>query len=191
MIAILWIDEKKYYSYDANNHWTESKEQAATFKTMETARNFAKNGLKDKKDALEFINLDEMREVIEIPDLTEAEAIAAYDELRKAAEVFGKAAEQIPAIVKYYQKVQSEQDKLQEDLLHKFEFTSPGNIIFVKLGRMLKLCRLKRRDAKDRLGYMTALSNAKAQTILKVHRGHDELIENRDYVPRIAKELFE
>lgn len=55
---------------------------------------------------------------------------------------------------------------------------------------MLKTCRLKRREAKDRLGYMIALSNAKPKDVLTVHCGHDDLIKNRTYEPRIASELF-
>lgn len=125
-----------------------------------------------------------------IPTLTKEEAEAAYEELRQAVEIFGKAAEKIPAITKYYATVQSEQDKLQEDLLHKFEFTSPGNIIFVKLGRMLKTCRIKRREAKDHLGYMIAIGNAKGKDILNAHNNHNHLIETRKYSPRVAPELF-
>lgn len=79
---------------------------------------------------------------------------------------------------------------MQEDLLHKFEFTSPGNIIFVKLGRMLKACRIKRREAKDRLGYMIAIGNAKGKDILNAHNNHNHLIETRNYSPRVAPELF-
>ena len=83
---------------------------------------------------MQYLTLDD-KKVSEdpIPTLTKEEA--AYEELRQAVEIFGKAAEKIPAITKYYATIQSEQDRLQEDLLHKFEFTSPGNIIFVKLGR--------------------------------------------------------
>lgn len=170
-------------------------EAAATFKTYENACKYAENSLKDKLHLLEYIELDskkeeEVNEDKNIPVLTKEEAEQAYEDLRKAAEEFGKAAMNIPAIMKYYQDVQSEQDKLQEDLLHKFEFANPGNIIFVKLGRMLKICRNKRREAKDRIGYMIAISNSKPKDVLKAHMGHDHLIETRTYIPRIAPELF-
>lgn len=117
-------------------------------------------------------------------------SLAKNKKLRQAVEIFGKAAEKIPAITKYYATIQSEQDRLQEDLLHKFEFTSPGNIIFVKLGRMLKACRIKRREAKDRLGYMIAIGDAKGKNILAAHNNHNRLIETRNYNPRVAPELF-
>lgn len=134
MFVIFWVEEKKYYSSNAQCHWTNEIKAASTFNSREKACNFAKSGLKDKIHALEYIEVSartEAGEVILVPDLTKEEAETAYEELRKAAEIFGKAAENIPAIMKYYSKIQSEQDKLQEDLLHKFEFTSPGNIILL------------------------------------------------------------
>ena len=75
-------------------------------------------------------------------------------------------------------------------MLHKFEFTSPGNIIFVKLGRMLKACRIKRREAKDRLGYMIAIGDVMGNIILVAHNYHIHLIETRNYNPRVMPELF-
>lgn len=192
MFVILWIKENKYYAYTKENHWTDNIEAAGRFNTLEAAQKYAKNGLKDKLHELQYLTLDSNKETSKdsIPTLTKEEAEAAYEELRRAVEIFGKAAEKIPAITKYYTTIQSEQDKLQEDLLHKFEFTSPGNIIFVKLGRMLKACRIKRREAKDRLGYMTAIGEAKGKNVLNAHNNHNHLIETRNYSPRIASELF-
>lgn len=146
--------------------------------------------MKDKLPELQYLTLEEEVNKDPIPTLTKEEAEAAYEELRQAVEIFGKAAEKIPAITKYYTTIQSEQDRLQEDLLHKFEFTSPGNIIFVKLGRMLKACRIKRREAKDRLGYMIAIGNTNGKNILNAHNNHNHLIETRNYSPRVAPELF-
>lgn len=164
---------------------------AGRFSSLEAAQKYAKNALKDKLHELQYLTLDNKKANEDpIPTLTKEEAEAAYEELRQAVEIFGKAAEKIPAITKYYTTVQSEQDKLQEDLLHKFEFTSPGNIIFVKLGRMLKTCRIKRREAKDHLGYMIAIGNAKGKDILNAHNNHNHLIETRNYSPRVAPELF-
>ena len=194
MFVILWETENKYYSSNAKCHWVESVSEAVVFNSLEKATNYAKNGLKDRIHMLKFIEVASKEPGIlndETPMLTQEEAEAAYEELRRAAEVFGEAAKNIPAIMKYYSNVQEEQNKLQEDLLHKFEFTSPNNIIFVKLSRMLKACRIKRREAKDRLGYMIALNNAKPSDLLKTHNGHNDLIENRKYSPRIAPELFE
>ena len=192
MFVILWAKETKYYTDKKKlNHWTDDIKLATKFSTLDAINNYIKNSLPGKANELEYLTFDG-KEVTEdsIPTLTKEEAEAAYEELRKAAELFGKAAEKIPAITKYYTTIQSEQDKLQEDLLHKFEFTSPGNIIFVKLGRMLKACRIKRREAKDRLGYMIAIGDAKGKNILAAHNNHNRLIETRNYSPRIAAELF-
>ena len=189
MFVILWIKENKYYAYAKENHWTDNIYAAGKFNTLEAAQKYAKNSLKDKLQELQYLNGKKASED-PIPTLTKEEAEAAYEELRQAVEIFGKAAEKIPAITKYYATIQSEQDRLQEDLLHKFEFTSPGNIIFVKLGRMLKACRIKRREAKDRLGYMIAIGNAKGKDILNAHNNHNHLIETRNYNPRVAPELF-
>lgn len=192
MFVILWINENKYYTYTKENHWTNNIDAAGRFTTLEAAQKYAKNALKDKLHELQYLTLDDKRvNEDSIPTLTKEEAEAAYEELRQAVEIFGKAAEKIPTITKYYATIQSEQDKLQEDLLHKFEFVSPGNIIFVKLGRMLKDCRVKRREAKDRLGYMIAIGNAKGKDILNAHNNHNHMIETRNYSPRIASELFD
>ena len=190
MFVILQTKENKYYAYAKENHWTDNVQAAGKFNTLEAAQKYAKNSLKDKLHELQYLTLDSKEVRESIPTLTKEEAEAAYEELRQAVEIFGKAAEKIPAITKYYATIQSEQDRLQEDLLHKFEFTSPGNIIFVKLGRMLKACRIKRREAKDRLGYMIAIGNAKGKDILNAHNNHNHLIETRNYNPRVMPELF-
>ena len=195
LVVILWIKEKKYYMDKKDNHWTNDIKLAIKFSSLNNAANYARCALKSKLDEIEYVEIQGnnnvgVSKIDAIPTLTKEEAEAAYEELRKAVEIFGKAAEKIPAITKYYATIQSEQDKLQEDLLHKFEFTSPGNIIFVKLGRMLKACRIKRREAKDRLGYMIAIGDAKGKNILAAHNNHNHLIETRNYSPRVAPELF-
>ena len=119
MFVILWIKENKYYTYNKENHWTDNIEAAGRFNTLETAQNYAKNSLKDKLHELKYLTLDDKKASKDpIPTLTKEEAEAAYEELRQAVEIFGKAVEKIPAITKYYATVLSEQDKLQEDLLH-------------------------------------------------------------------------
>lgn len=193
MYAIYWKTERKYYSNDANCHWVEKIECAATFKSHETARNHAKNGLKDKVTELEFIEIIGQIEDNAVPpiyDLTKEEAEEAYEKLRAAAAAFGEAANMIPSLTQYYQKIQSDEDKRQEDLLHKFEFANPNGFLYVRLGKMLNICRRKRREAKDRLGYMLAIGAVKPKDILKAHNGHDHLIETRTYTPRIETELF-
>lgn len=99
MFVILWIKENKYYAYTKENHWTDNIEAAGRFNTLEAAQKYAKNGLKDKLHELQYLTLDG-KEVSEdpIPTLTKEEAEAAYEELRQAVEIFGKAAEKICSI---------------------------------------------------------------------------------------------
>ena len=99
MFVILWIKEIKYYAYTKENHWTDNIQAAGKFNTLEAAQKYAKNALKDKLHELQYLTLDG-KEVSEdpIPTLTKEEAEAAYEELRQAVEIFGKAAEKIPAI---------------------------------------------------------------------------------------------
>lgn len=187
MFVIFWIEEKKYYTNNPQCHWSEEIDLALSFKNRVSAENLIRTNLKDKVDLVKIVD----KENINISFYTKEEAEQAYDELQKAVQIFGAAMEKMPAIRKYYEDIQSEQDRLQQDLLHKFEFVTPGNIIFVKLGRMLKICRIKRREAKDKLSYLTAIDSAKPEDILKAHNNHIRLIETRKYAPRIATELFE
>lgn len=102
MFVILWIKENKYYAYAKENHWTDNVQAAGKFNTLEAAQKYAKNSLKDKLHELQYLTLDSKEVRESIPTLTKEEAEAAYEELRQAVEIFGKAAEKIPAITKYY-----------------------------------------------------------------------------------------
>lgn len=193
MYAIYWKAERKYYAYDAKCHWVEKIECAATFKSKDTAHSYAENAAKAQLNDLEIIEITQKIEknvVIEAPDLTKEEAEAAYEKLYAAVQMLGEAATMIPALTKYYQKIQSDEDKRQEDLLHKFEFANPNGFLYVRLGKMLNICRRKRREAKDRLGYMLAINAVKPEKLLQTHNGHNHLIETRIYTPRIETELF-
>lgn len=103
MFVILWIKENKYYTYTKENHWTNNMDAAGRFSSLEAAQKYAKNALKDKLHELQYLTLDNKKANEDpIPTLTKEEAEAAYEELRQAVEIFGKAAEKIPAITKYY-----------------------------------------------------------------------------------------
>ncbi len=185
MFVVFWVEQNKYMG---QNKWVETVKSADKFSSLAQAQQQAckRYSQQYKDNKLEYIDITKT-----VPTLTKEEAEAAYEELRQAVETFGEVAAKIPAIVQYYQNVHSEQDKLQEDLLHKFEFMEPNNILFIKFSRMLKNCRLKRREAKDRIGYMTAISQASIIDLLNTHKNHNRIIETREYSPRIAPELFE
>lgn len=193
MYAIYWKAERKYYAYDAKCHWVEKIECAATFKSKDNAHSYAESAAKAQLNELEIIEITQKVEenaVIEAPDLTKEEAEEAYEKLRAAVQALGEAATMMPALIKYYKKIQSDEDKRQEDLLHKFEFANPNGFLYVRLGKMLNICRRKRREAKDRLGYMLAITAVKPAQLLQTHNGHDHLVETRIYTPRIETELF-
>lgn len=185
MFVVFWVEQNKYMG---QNKWVETIKSADKFSSLALAQQQAckRYSQQYKDNKLEYININET-----IPTLTKEEAETAYEELRQAVETFGEVAAKIPAIMQYYQNVHSEQDKLQEDLLHKFEFMEPNNILFIKFSRMLKNCRLKRREAKDRVGYMIAISQSSITNLLDTHKNHNKLIETRNYSPRIIPELFD
>lgn len=186
MFVVFWIKQNKYLG--AGNTWVKTIKSADKFTSLAQAQQQAGKRYQQqyKDNEFEYIDINSLSS-----SLTKEEAEAAYEELQQAVETFGEVAKKIPAIMQYYQNVHSEQDKMQEDLLHKFEFMEPNNILFIKFSRMLKNCRLKRREAKDRIGYITAISQSSITNLLNTHEKHNKLIETRNYSPRIAPELFE
>lgn len=187
MFVVFWVEQNKYMG---QKQWVETVKSADKFSSLAQAQQQAckRYSQQYKDNKLEYININTIKAT---SLLTKEEAEAAYEELRQAVEAFGEVAAKIPAIMQYYQNVHSEQDKMQEDLLHKFEFMEPNNILFIKFSRILKNCRLKRREAKDRVGYMVAISQSSITDLLNTHKNHNKLIETRNYSPRIAPELFE
>lgn len=186
MFVVFWIKQNKYLG--VGNTWVKTIKSADKFTSLAQAQQQAGKRYQQqyKDNEFEYIDINSLSS-----SLTKEEAEAAYEELQQAVETFGEVAKKIPAIMQYYQNVHSEQDKMQEDLLHKFEFMEPNNILFIKFSRMLKNCRLKRREAKDRIGYITAISQSSITNLLNTHEKHNKLIETRNYSPRIAPELFE
>lgn len=189
MFTIFNNEEQKFYSENKECHWKDSIEEAQNFKTLESAKNFAKSSLKDKIAFLSYIDKETGLCVSSIMSKEEAESL--YEELQQAIENLGQIAQCIPSLIEYYSNVMSECDKLQEDLLHKFEFAPAGNILFIKLGKMLKKCREGRREVKNRVTYLSSIENCKFTSLFQTHRNIIAGLENRMYTPRIAKELFE
>lgn len=186
MFVVFWIKQNKYLG--VGNTWVKTIKSADKFTSLAQAQQQAGKRYQQqyKDNEFEYIDINSLSS-----SLTKEEAEAAYEELQQAVETLGEVAKKIPAIMQYYQNVNSEQDKMQEDLLHKFEFMEPNNILFIKFSRMLKNCRLKRREAKDRTSYITAISQSSITNLLNTHEKHNKLIETRNYSPRIAPELFE
>ena len=191
MVIIFWTTEQKYYTQSPKCHWTEHAHKASSFKSMETARNFAKSGLQNQFDALEYMEINKPEKpAVDVPILTNEEAEEKYAELRKAAEAFGKAMEALPALSSYYYDLLSRADKLQEDLLHKIEFDESEEDVS-RMGRLLKRCRMKRRECKDIIAYLNCIADAASTDVYLAHQNSEMLQRTRTYKPRIAPQLFE
>lgn len=194
MFVIKW---KENYYNATKTHWGDL-EKAQKFQTADKAFTFSLHACSKEWeiDEISIIDLKTKEKVIAaeaenpIITMTAEEAEKTYTELLVAVEQLGKIAEKIPSLKAYYANVHAEQDKMQEDILHKMEFSS-GNIMFVKLGRMLKNCRLERREAKNRLSYLGNISSAIPTKLLKQHTASLEGLANRKYTPRILTELFD
>lgn len=194
MFAIKW---KENYYNTTKTHWG-TVEQAQKFQTADKAFSFVLHSCAKQRNEISIIDLDTGNEInagdvvgAPVTTMTKEEAEKTYADLLAAVEQLGKIAEQIPSLKAYYANIQGEQDRAQEDILHKLEFSSSGNIMFVKLGRMLKECRLKRREAKNRLFYLGNISMAIPGELLKQHMTTLKGLENRKYEPRVLTELFE
>lgn len=191
MYMILWVEENKYYNQASKkNRWVTMAKSASKFHSLEEAEKQAGNARLQDHGTMQYITYNKEDGSIGIPTMTKEEAEAAYEELIQAVEAFGKVAQKIPSIMQYYAGIQSEQDKLQEDLLHKIEFMPSNNILFVKYSRMLKKCRLVRREAKDRIAYMLAIKASFVTNLLDNHNKYFVALENRSYTPRVAKDIF-
>lgn len=187
MYVIFYIKENTYYSNNKDCHWTKDISEAQLFKTKETAQNYAKHGLKDKVSELDFLEYENGKTK---EPMTKEEAEKTYEKLKAVVEMFGEVAQDIPALLDYYTKEQSNQDKLQEDLLHKIELSPMGNLSLIEYGRQLKKCRQERRAAKDRVNWLRIISDSKPVKLLKNHENFIQTTQNRGYKPRIAKDLF-
>lgn len=180
-----------YYCNNKTNHWTNLIDKAQRFKTAEAATNFA---LISFKGTINYTIVGEdKKEACAAPVATnEIFSKKDFSSLLSLAGQFGKMAEKIPQMLTYYNNTLSEQDKLQEDLLHKIEFTPSFRVItHIKLNKKLKQCRLDRRDAKNAVYYLSAINaTTSLPKLLEVHQKNLQGQANQKYAPRIAPELF-
>ena len=190
MFVIYWTTECKYYSDNNNCHWSKTVNGAATFKTTKAASNFIQSALKYQAadEVLEIIEVTSTE--LDVPELTQEEAEQAYEKLYQAAQLFGEAMVAAPMLVQHYTKQLSDENKRQEDLLHKFEFTQQNSFLYVRLGKMVNACRKRRREAKDCLNYIKSITEASPMGIFEVSKKHEYTMKNRSYAPRIENELF-
>lgn len=181
-----------YYTNNKTQHWVRDISKAQRFKNAQAATNF---GLTAFKGSISYNIVSEKGEEVcaaPAPLTTESFSEKDFSIMLSLVEKFGEVAEKLPQMLTYYNNIVSEQDKLQEDLLHKIEFTSSFKFItHFKLNQKLQKCRLARRDAKNKLSYLTAINiTTSLPKLLSLHQQSLEQLSNQKYTPRIAPELL-
>lgn len=190
MVLIRKRMNDKIYYLNSSYQWVKEMSKAQSFKTG-SAENLINNNnnLKAEYENNEIEIITHPYEMEAIP-LTDEEAEKAYEQLRFAVQIFGEAFKMIPSIREHYQKVQKEQEAIQQDLLHKIEFEDTIEYFYGKFGKMIHDSRLIRRDAKDKLQYLEDIDVMPAE-LLAAHDNYDKSIKERVYGPRALPELFE
>ena len=185
MPFIYRTDDKTYFN--GSNKWVESLALAANYKSLDKANNFIKSN-----PVLKALMEQELLQIIENEafEMSNEDADEAFKILQKTAEVFGEAAQKISSLRLHYNNIITEQDRIQQDILHKFEFTKPNGLMYFRLGKMLHDCRKTRREAKNVLLYLSSLGPTIPEKIYQVHNNSIEGLENMKYEPRALPELF-
>ena len=114
----------------------------------------------------------------------------AYGQLQSAAHEFSQSMIKLTALIDFYVKELSKCDLMQEDVLHKIEFDSVMGIQGMRLVKQLKEIRIKRREVKDKLSFLTMLKTKDIMTGAASIRDWEKAIEDRKYTPRVLDELF-
>lgn len=181
--------ERTFFDYK-NSKWVSDVTQASRFKTEQAAANVIAGTapLTALGDSIMPIDEEKLKEVCSV--MSQEEAEQAYEELRQAAYRLGEVSKKLLALRIYYRDVEENEEKLQIDILHKFEFMKSDWLTYVQLGRKMKESRRKRREAKDRLDFLGAIDRASVPTLTYCLDHYEEHLKVRKYVPRIAPDLF-
>lgn len=172
---VICREDNKYYSEAAKN-WVEKTDLASKFKSITKAENYIKSTL-PYKGSCRVVDEENLQINLE-------EANAVFDELQEMVEKFGKIAAKIPMLSTTYAEELRRLDKLQQDLLHEIEFMPSSNILFIKLARQLKKCRIDRRDIKNRRYYLASINAATSARLLEIHKSTLEGLANQVYGKR-------
>ena len=168
------------------------KEQAFRWKTQKAAASQA--DLMNKEDKTSFWHTEmengtpdmQVFDVEERAFKTSPEFVEMTNALYDCVHSMGRVKEMIDQCSRGL----SEQDKIQEDLLHKIEFESTGRGQGAHLCVLLRECRKKRRGYKDMLTMLqgvstVAISKVSAESLDSIQAKMD----GRVYAPR-SKEVF-
>lgn len=87
-----------------------------------------------------------------------------------------------------------EADLETSDLLHKCEFSNPNAAEGYKIFKELKKCRIRRREAKDKLRLLDIIKNSGvidvAHNFNEQYNTYQSNLKTRVYHPRVRKDLF-
>lgn len=162
-------------------------EQAYHWKTRQAAETQAaqmKKSCLDSSWRVEEVASDEPIQVFDTEDRaikTSPEFIEMTHAVYDCVHSIGKIREMIDQCSRGL----SQQDKIQEDLLHKIEFESMGRGQGAHLCTLLRDCRKKRRGYKDMLVMLQGISMATVGTLSAESLDHiQSKMDNRLYTPR-------
>jgi hypothetical protein len=115
---------------------------------------------------------------------SEDEAREALDSFIIATNDFKDELSNIQDLMSYYTNQLTLADRAEQDILHKIELENIVGIQAVRLVKQIKEIRIKRREAKDNIKYLTNVNLATSNLIETLH-AHEDYLENRSYAPRV------
>lgn len=185
------VKEEMYLATDPTPTWVKEITLATQFNSEKKANNVIvssyKNFIKDTKCEIKVFTPQIESEKTQF----DCESAGnAYGQLQSAAHEFSQSMIKLTALIDFYVKELSKCDLMQEDVLHKIEFDSVMGIQGMRLVKQLKEIRIKRREVKDKLSFLTMLKTKDIMTGAASIRDWEKAIEDRKYTPRVLDELF-
>lgn len=172
---IMDTKNNKFFTQESSGMWTDI-EHGSKFKTIENA-----------KKSIEQYELTAPTIIITdckgrgINNTTEEDAEHTIAILKEICNVSGS----IVGCIDYYNKELSKYDTMEQDILHKIEFSNFMGLQAVLILKKLKEVRIKRREIKDNLRLLQAYSS-----ITPYIDNYNNYVNNRTYTPRQLPELF-
>ena len=184
MKFVIYNKEKDEYFRASVPGWTKKKAEATKYKSRQTAE----DELRNRKQFFSIVTVE--LTIVEYNTQAEIEENGEelFNQILSAATELGKCSNNIAGINRYFNETLSEYDKMQEDILHKIEFTPQVGITSLRLMKQLREVRIKRREIKDAIALLAVMSDT---NIIGKIQAYEYLLENRTYKPRVLKELFE
>lgn len=184
------VKKEMYLATTPTPTWVKEIVLATQFNSEKNANNVIvssyKNFVKDAKCEIRVFTPQIESEKIQFDCESASDA---YGQLQSAAHEFSQSMIKLTALIDFYGKELSKCDLMQEDVLHKIEFDSVMGVQGMRLIKQLKEIRIKRREVKDKLSFLTMLKT-KGMTGAASIWDWEKAIEDRKYTPRVLDELF-